>query len=85
LQAPAHGATLDEEGTPLMTAKSQVEDKLDLWQRYVGIARQVGNPKIRAAYEGLARQALRHAAKLDPAAVTRAARSQERNSRKAAG
>lgn len=50
----------------LMTAKEQAKVKLNLHQRYLRIARQVGDAKIRVAYEGLAQQALRHAAKLDP-------------------
>ena len=55
-----------------MIAKSQATDKLELYQRYSGIARQVTDYQIRVAYEGLARQALLYAAKLDPAAVANA-------------
>jgi hypothetical protein len=55
-----------------MIAKSQATDKLELYQRYSSIARQVTDYQIRVAYEGLARQALLHAAKLDPAAVANA-------------
>jgi hypothetical protein len=53
-----------------MTARTLAKDRLDMCRRYLGIARQVGNPEIQGAYEGLARQAFRQAAKLDPAAVT---------------
>lgn len=59
------------EGAP-MIAKSQAKDKLELYLRYSRIARQVTNSQIRVAYEGLARQALLHAAELDPAAVANA-------------
>jgi hypothetical protein len=55
-----------------MTAKSQAQERLELYQRYSSVAREVTNSQIRAAYEGLARQALLHAAKLDPAAVANA-------------
>jgi hypothetical protein len=54
-----------------MAAKEQAKVKLELHQRYLRIARQVRDAKIRVAYEGLAQQALRHAARLDPASVNR--------------
>jgi hypothetical protein len=55
-----------------MNAKSRAQGQLELYQRYSGIARGVTNSEIRLAYEGLARQALLYAAKLDPAAVANA-------------
>jgi hypothetical protein len=55
-----------------MTAKSRAQEQLELYQRYSGIARAVANSDIRLAYEGLARQALLYAAKLDPAAMANA-------------
>jgi hypothetical protein len=55
-----------------MNAKSRAQGQLELYQRYAGIACEVTNSDIRMAYEGLARQALLYAAKLDPAAVAKA-------------
>jgi hypothetical protein len=55
-----------------VTLKSQAKEQLELYQRYACIARQVTDSQIRMAYEGLAQRALRHAAKLDPAAVAAA-------------
>ena len=54
-----------------MSGKEQAKIKLELHQRYLRIARQVRDAKIRVAYEGLAQQALRHAARLDPSSVNR--------------
>ena len=54
-----------------MNAKSRAQGQLELYQRYSGIACEVTNSDIRLAYEGLARQALLYAARLDPAAVPR--------------
>jgi hypothetical protein len=54
-----------------MTGKEQAKIELELHQRYLRIAHQVGDAKIRLAYEGLAQQALRHAARLDPSTVNR--------------
>jgi hypothetical protein len=55
-----------------MNAKSRAQGQLELYQRYCGIAYAATNSEIRLAYEGLARQALLCAAKLDPAAVANA-------------
>jgi hypothetical protein len=54
-----------------MNAKSRAQGQLELYQRYSGIACEVTNSDIRLAYEGLARQALLCAAKLDPGAVSK--------------
>src|SRR5437763_1837625 len=50
----------------------QAPHLLELYQRYAGIGCEVTNSDIRLAYEGLGRQALLYAAKLDPAAVAKA-------------
>jgi hypothetical protein len=55
-----------------MNAKNRAQGQLELYQRYSGIAYAVTNSEIRLAYEGLARQALLCAAKLDPAAAANA-------------
>jgi hypothetical protein len=55
-----------------MNAKSRAQGQLELYHRYAGIACAVTNSDIRLAYEGLARQALLYAARLDPAAVAKA-------------
>jgi hypothetical protein len=50
----------------------QKVERRELYPRYAGIAAAVTNSNLRLAYEGLARQALLYAAKLDPAAVAKA-------------
>jgi hypothetical protein len=55
-----------------MNANNRAQGQLELYLRYSGVARGVTNSEIRLAYEGLARQALLYAAKLDPAAVANA-------------
>jgi hypothetical protein len=52
-----------------MIVKSGAKEQLELYQRYSGMAREVTDFQIRAAYDSLARQALLRAAKLDPSAV----------------
>jgi hypothetical protein len=52
-----------------MNAKSRAQGQLELYQRYSAVARAVTNSEIRLAYEGLARQALLCATKLDPDAA----------------
>ena len=55
-----------------MIVKSGAKEQLELYQRYSGMALEVTDFQIRAAYDSLARQALLRAAKLDPSAVANA-------------
>jgi hypothetical protein len=55
-----------------MTDKSRAAGQLQLYQQYSNMARQAENGEKRVVYEGMARDALRQAAKLDPAAVASA-------------
>jgi hypothetical protein len=55
-----------------MPNSSRSAGQLLIYQRYSNMARQAINDEQRAVYQCLAREALRQAAKLDPAAVARA-------------
>jgi hypothetical protein len=51
-----------------MPDSSRAEGQLRTYQRYSSMARQAMNGEQRALYQRLAREALRQAARLDPAA-----------------
>jgi hypothetical protein len=55
-----------------MTDTNRAEGRLELYQRYSRIARLSTDPKARTGFESMAREALRCAAKIDPAAVANA-------------
>jgi hypothetical protein len=55
-----------------MTDTNRAEGQLELYQRYSRIARLSANPKARTGFQNMAREALRCAAKLDPATVANA-------------
>jgi hypothetical protein len=55
-----------------MTDSSRAAGQLQLYQKYSDMARKTTNGEIREAYGCMARDALRQATKLDPAAVAHA-------------
>jgi hypothetical protein len=67
-----------------MTDLSRAAQQLQLYQRYSSMARQALNDGQRAAYGRMARDALRLAAKLDPAAVANASAAAMSNAKHAA-
>jgi hypothetical protein len=55
-----------------MTNASRAANQLQLYRKYSDMARQAANGEISEAYGCMARDALRQASKLDPAAVAHA-------------
>jgi hypothetical protein len=58
-----------------MTNSTRAANQLQLYRKYSDMARHAPNDEIREAYGCMARDALRQAAKLDPAAVAHASAS----------
>src|ERR1700676_4514037 len=71
LRPRPHGIGRSQWRNP-MTDSSRAAGQVQIYKRYSHMARQATNGEQRRMYQCLAREALRQAAKLDPAAVARA-------------